>query len=220
MQAIIMNKPKKMVNHMQITVQGHQIDVGDALRTHAEDVLEKITTKYFDRAIEATVFFSRESSFFKVNITVNEGTGAGMMIRAEGQDAEIYQAFDKAAERVEKQLRRYKRRLKDHHKDKKDEFEVAQDLIAASKYVIKNDGESGEESKGDEEQLIIAEKAAAVEVLTVSDAVMRMNLMDLPALMFINKKSGNINVVYHRKDGNISWVDASVKSADAKTEAA
>ncbi|NDF12281.1 MAG: ribosome-associated translation inhibitor RaiA [Proteobacteria bacterium] len=196
---------------MQVQIKGQHIDVGSSLRSHVEEHITKSITKYFDRAVEAEVFFSKQGHLFRTTILVNEGTGKGTMIRSQGDNGDVYASFDEALGRIEKQLRRYKRKLKNHHKNHIDSFDKADALMEASKFVISNN-EDKEEDEGDA-PLIIAEKPTRIERLTVSEAVMKMNLADLPALMFINKKTGSLNVVYHRKDGNISWVDPKLENA-------
>lgn len=198
---------------MRISVSGQHVDIGKALKSHVEEALEHAVTKYFDQAIDADVVFSRESHLFTTNILVNEGTGTGIVIKSQGEANDAYPAFDQALERIEKQLRRYKRRLKNHHKGKTD-AEQLEELLEGTKYVISGGEEVPEEN---DNPLIIAEKPATIERLSVSDAVMRMELADLPALMFINEKSGALNVVYHRKDGNVSWIDPKI---DMKAESA
>ncbi len=201
---------------MRIQISGQNISLGSALQEHVETVLTGAVNKYFDRAIEADVVFHKEAHLFKADIRVNEGTGNGMMIRAEGKADDVYPAFDAAAEKIEKQLRRYKRRLKDHHKTPLSELS-----LEAKKYVIPDHDAEDVTSESDEEvPLIIAEKQLAIETLTVSDAVMRMNLADLPAVMFVNKKTGDVNLVYRRHDGNISWVESEIKSGGAGAKAA
>jgi hypothetical protein len=142
---------------------------------------------------------------------VNEGVSNHLYYKSQGKEENIYTSFDRALERMEKQLRRYKRRLRNHHKTSVGDATS----WAATKYVIADDGQDFEETgEGENENpLIIAEKQTAIETLTVADAVMRMNLSNLPALLFLNKKSGNLNVVYKRVDGNISWVDAKTEAA-------
>ncbi len=188
---------------MKVSVSGRKIDIGSSLREHVENGVDAIVSKYFDNAIDADVVFSKESHLFVTDIIVNEGSGGKITIKGQAKEDEIHSSFEAAVDKIEKQLRRYKRRLKNHHK--KDVAEIA---FAGSKYII-NDAE---EDKGDDNPLIIAEKETAIETITVSDAVMRMNLANLPALMFINKKNGNINIVYRREDGNISWVDSEMES--------
>ncbi len=189
---------------MRINISGKNINVGESLVEYAENALASGVGKYFENAIDAEVLFTKEKShLFRVTINVNEGTGVGMKIRGTADDSNVYAAFDSALQRIEKQLRRYHRRLKSHRK--KPELDILPAQLA-TKYVISNQDEIEEDN--DSGPLIIAEKSHEIETLTVSDAVMRMDLANLPALMFVNKKSGNVNVVYHREDGNISWVEA------------
>lgn len=197
---------------MKIRVSGKKFDVGQSLSEHVETALEAAVSKYFDNAIDADVVFWRESHLISVDIVVNEGTGHNIVIKGQGQADEAYAAFDMACMRIEKQLRRYKRRLKNHHKLSLGELSL---VSSGMKYVLS--GNDQEEVLEEEENpLIIAEKQSSIETLTVSDAVMHMNLANLPALMFINKKTGNVSVVYHRKDGNISWVDSAVSAGLAE----
>lgn len=187
---------------MQINVSGHQVDVGDSLREHAEERLERSVTKYFEHAIFADVVFSKEAHLFVADIHVNEGIKGGIMIKAQGKSEDSYAAFDEAAERIESQLRRYKTRITSHKG-----APSTREAIDAVKYVIKSD-ETEEEAE--ENPIIIAENEAHIETLTVGEAVMRMDLASLPALLFINSANARLNVVYKRKDGNISWVDPKV----------
>jgi ribosomal subunit interface protein len=189
---------------MKVQVSGKQLDVGAALTEHVEDRLLKSVSKYFDRAIAANVVFSKESHLNRADIVVNEGTGAGPVIKGRGKANDIYAAFDDAADRIEKQLRRYKRRIKDHHKDKVD----SDTLSDGVKYIL--DGGDCDSEEAADNPLIIAEKPQLVEKISVSDAVMRMDLADLPALTFINEKTSTVSVIYRRKDGNISWVDTKI----------
>lgn len=191
---------------MQITVSGKQLDVGESLRVYVENRLQSGITKYLDRVTQCEVVVSREAHNFRADIVLNTGTHAGYTVKGRGEAADVHAAFDEAATRIEKQLRRYKRRLTDHHKGLRSDDSVT--LAAesrATKYVLASRHE--EEEVADDAPLIIAEKATNVESLTVSEAVMRMDLEDLPALMFFNKANGRLNTVYRRADGNISWVD-------------
>lgn len=193
---------------MQVTVSGKGVDVGEALRTHVENKLVEGVSKYIDRISNAQVVVSRESHMFRVDINGNIGTHAGMVIRGRGESADVYAAFDEALEKVEKQLRRYKRKLTDHHKEKD-----AGPVLGAIKYVLPSDVGEHDEKPAGRDGAIIAEKPTRIETLTVSEAVMRMDLQDLPALLFFNSAHGRLNVVYRRTDGNISWVDPAEKAA-------
>lgn len=138
---------------------------------------------------------------FRVDIHGNTGTHSGITLKSQGGASEIYAAFDDAATKAEKQLRRYKRRLKSHHAGEKEAR-----AFSARKYVLQTESHDAElEEKG--APAVIAEKSTNIERLSVSDAVMKMDLADLPALMFFNAGNGRLNVVYRRVDGNISWVD-------------
>ncbi len=196
---------------MQIIVSGKQVDVGDALRQHIEERLEEGISKYLDRVTSVTVVASRESHMFKIDISGNTGTHSGIVIKSSAKNDDVYAAFDAAADKIEKQLRRYKRRLTNHHKT-----EVAgTEMLQARKYVISD----ADEHADDDAPVVIAEKDAPIQTLTVSEAVMKMDLAELPALMFINSANGRVNVVYRRVDGNISWVDPELPQS-AKAAAA
>jgi len=193
---------------MQITVSGKHLEIGTALQEYVLAELESVVTKYFEHAISADVVFSKERHLFKSDIIVNEGTGTNILIKGSANDDDVYSAFDLCSAKIEKQLRRYKRRIKDHHKTRLDKDNI--EMLTATKYILSSEVDAAEEDSEElnDAPLIIAEKPTEIETLTVSDAVMRMDLGQLPALMFINKKSGSINVVYRREDGNISWIDS------------
>jgi ribosomal subunit interface protein len=197
---------------MQIKVSGKQVDVGDALRTHVEDRLSGSIPKYLDRVTQCDVVITREAHMFRADIVLNTGTHSHLVIKGRADAADAHAAFDAAAEKIEKQLRRYKRRLTDHHKTERAEsVSLSEAESRATKYVLASREE--EEAHHDDAPLIIAEKATSVESLTVGEAVMRMDLADLPALMFYNKANGRLNTVYRRADGNISWVDPAQEMA-------
>lgn len=198
---------------MQISVSGKHLDVGISLQEHVEGELQEIVQKYFEKAISADVVFTKVRHLFRADIMVNDGTGSHSVVKGSAEDDDIYAAFTIAATKIEKQLRRYKRKIKAHKATSAKE-------MSGTKYVIPaNSGEEAVECS--KSSLIIAEKPAIIEELTVSDAVMRMDLGQLPALMFINKKTNSVNVVYRREDGNISWIDSSSASTVAhKSKAA
>lgn len=188
---------------MQLSIQGRQIDVGDALRQHISDSLSAVLAKYFGEAIDASVTLSREGSDFGALISIH--IGKGIRLEASEEAADIYPAFDLAAEKLAKRLRRYKRRLKDHHQ-KMQHAESAE----AQQFIIKAEElESDEESEVDlgAEPAVIAELTSEIPNLTVSEAVMRLELTEEGALMFRNRAHGGLNMVYRRGDGNIGWVD-------------
>lgn len=191
---------------MQLSVHGKQINVGDALRGHIEESLPTIVTKYFENPTDAHVTMTREGKGFKADISVHVGKGIIVQSHAESEDA--YAAFDTAAVHIAKRLRRYKRRLRDHHRGR----DEASKSIEAQHYVLEPSLETHEEPSTNDQPLIVAEMSTNIEQLTVSEAVMRMDLSGQPALLFHNSASGAINLVYLRSDGNIGWIDTSSAS--------
>ncbi len=192
---------------MQISVSGKGVEVGEALRQHIEDQVKEHVTKYIDRVTNMHAVVSREAHSFRVDITGNLGTHAGMVIRSRGQSSDVYAAFDDSLDKMTKQLRRYKRKITNHHKQAPDSVLP----VKGMKYVLPP--QTGEEDDDKSSGLVIAEKPTHIETMTVSEAVMKMDLQDLPALMFFNKAHGRLNVVYRRVDGNISWVDPEGQAA-------
>lgn len=189
---------------MQLHISGRHVDLGNAFQEHVEKRLSDGLNKYLDRIVSLDVVVSKEAHHqFRVDIHGNTGTHSGVTIKSQGGANEIYAAFDDAATKAEKQLRRYKRRLKGHHVEGSDKESRAH---VARKYVLQPEALDSElEEKG--APAVIAEKSTNIEHLSVSDAVMKMDLANLPALMFFNKGNGRLNVIYRRVDGNISWVD-------------
>lgn len=186
---------------MQISVSGKGVDVGESLRTHMQKRLEQGVSKYIDRVTSVQAVVSKDAHRFRIDLHGNLGTHAGMVVRSSALGDDVYAAFDSALEKIEKQLRRYKRKISNHHKPG-----AERDFVRGKKYVLSaNAGEN--EEPHIPSSVVIAEKPTDIETLTVSEAVMRMDLQDLPALMFYNAGHGRINVVYRRVDGNISWVD-------------
>ncbi|MFA6279364.1 MAG: ribosome-associated translation inhibitor RaiA [Bdellovibrionales bacterium] len=189
---------------MQLSVKGKQIDVGDALRQHVETQLGEIIGKFFSESLDANITFSREAHMFRADITVH--AGRGLVLQSNASAAEPYPAFDQAAERIAERLRRHKNRLKNHHQEQP----VAQAVIAQS--FVLNAEQADETEAGHDNPLVVAEMTTPIEMLTVSQAVMRLDLGDLPALMFRNKAHGGLNMIYRRADSNIGWVDPSDSS--------
>ena len=187
---------------MDIKISGKQIDVGNALRTHVADNLVAAVGKYFDRPVNANVVFSRNGHEYKCDSSVHLSTG--LTAQAHAVNGEIYAAFDQATDRIEKQLRRYKRRLKDHHRQRQNPIE----LIEAQSYVLRGHDEEAEEDEVNGMQpVIVAEMTTDIKSLTVGEAVMQMELAHSPFLMFKNDANGRINIVFQRDDGNVGWID-------------
>lgn len=185
---------------MRYQISGHQIDIGDALQTHVETELSAVVAKYAERPTDATVIFSRNAHEYVCEAVVHLSTG--LTAQAKAHATEIYAAFDACAAKMEKQLRRYKRRLKDHHRQRPEPVEV----MRASSYILAAEGES--DSELDTLQpVIVAETQTDIPSLSVGEAVMRMELAGVPVLVFRNEAREGVNVVYRRDDGNIGWIE-------------
>ncbi len=181
---------------MHLSVTGKQLDVGEALRTYVEEHLGVITAKYFNKTNDVTVVFTHDAHLYKADITVH--VGRGIVVQGTAEATEIYPAFDLAAGKIAKRLLKYKGRLRDHH---------AKETVAemANGYVLNAGPDSAAPPEG--EPAIIAEMPTHLGVMSVAEAVMYMDLADLPALMFRNSAHSGLNMVYRRSDGNVGWVD-------------
>ncbi|KAA9006935.1 ribosome hibernation-promoting factor, HPF/YfiA family [Histidinibacterium aquaticum] len=186
---------------MRYQISGKQIDIGAALQTHVETELGNTVEKYAGRPTDATVIFSKSGHEYNCEAVVHLSTG--LTCQAKGTATEIYSAFDSACEKMDKQLRRYKRRLKDHHRDRSQPVE----LSSAPSYILASSEAEENEPDGDVSSMIIAEMETRIPSLSVGEAVMQMELDHASVLVFRNEGHSGINVVYRREDGNIGWID-------------
>ena len=188
---------------MQLSVKGKQLDIGEAFRSHIEGSLDRVLSKYFGNVIEAHVTVSRNAHLFHSSVAAH--VGRNIHLSAEGEAEEPYRAFDGALERLSKRLRRHKRRLRDHHKEAGGD----QDGEPAQQYILAAEDDDAPEAESEDggPPAVIAEMATDIPNLTVSQAVMRMDLAQMPALLFRNSAHGGLNMIYRRPDGNIGWVD-------------
>lgn len=193
---------------MALRISGKNVDVGDALRTHVSDRIEDALSKYFPGGYTGHVTLSREGTGFKSECTLHLDTGIVLQVSA--QDQEPRPSFDLAADKIEKRLRRYKRKLKDHHINNgpgREAFEAASYVLASP--------EDEEEVPADFNPLVIAETSAKVKTMTVGMAVMELDLSEAPVVLFKNAANGGVNVVYRRPDGNIGWIDPALVTSEA-----
>ncbi len=196
---------------MQLTVTGKQVDVGDALRGHVETALDNLVGKYFRSAIEAHVVFAREAHLISAELSLH--VGRGMVVNSSATATDHYIAFNAAAERLAKQLRRYKRHLRDYHgkaRPPAEPPEIARSFVLApiDEEAEGLDDEIVEPAAADgPSPVVVAEISTELPQLTVSEAVMRMDLADAPVLLFRNRSHGELNLVYRRGDGNIGWIE-------------
>lgn len=214
---------------MHIVVAGKQVETGEALKVHVAEGLKAVTKKYFDHALEAYVTFFKNRAFFACTIDIH--AGRGLSLRGEGEGPEAQRAFDEAASHIAKRLRRYRRRMNEHARNLATErlprsAETARSVILAGPPEepdepigadILLDGLDGSDSQVDgvsshaadsqDHGAIIAETPTEIAQLTVSEAVMRLDLGQMPVMMFRNQASGQLNVVYRRPDGHVGWID-------------
>jgi ribosomal subunit interface protein len=184
---------------VDVRVAGHQVDTGETLREHAQRRVSEITEKYFSRSVGASVTFGRgPNNDYTCDIVAP--VVQGVVLKASNSGREPEMAFNGAADRIEKQLRRYTNRLKDHKVD-----EAAQAYVENAGYTIF----AGTNRNGDQAEFpaIIAETRVDIPEASVSDAVMLMDLRNTTALLFKNSATGEFNMIYRRDDGNIGWVE-------------
>lgn len=186
---------------MDIRVSGHQVDTGDSLRTHVDERMQALAEKYFSRSISAHVTFgSGPHGFFTCDIVAH--VMQGVILKGSGRGSEAHPAFDQAADRIETQLRRYMRRLKDRYSAQNLPGEIDSD----AGYTVFQSA-SDEEDLNGEHPPVIAETRVDVPESSVSDAVMMLDLRNTNALLFKNSGTGAFNMVYRRDDGTIGWVE-------------
>jgi len=186
---------------MKLQITGRNLDVGEALRGHIDERARQVSEKYFSVPISGQVTLVKDAGQFRADCLVH--VGSGIDLKTEGRAGDAQSAVDGALGKLEKRLRRYKRRLRDHHTARAEA--VAPDLAAAD-YVIRPSDEDEAEPEGDG-PVIVAETTQPIGELTVGEAVMFLDIADRPFLLFRNRGHGRLNVVYRRDDGNIGWID-------------
>ena len=187
---------------MDIRVSGHQIDTGESLRSQVETRLNAIAEKYFSRAISAQVTFGKGPYDHSFTCDIVAHVPQGVVLKGRGAGAEAQAAFDQSADRIEKQLRRYKRRLKDRHAQSA-HAEAVVDAVAG--YTVF--APPTEEEEPVDYPPVVAETRVDIPDASVSDAVMLLDLRNTNALLFRNSGTGTFNMVYRRGDGTIGWVE-------------
>ncbi len=186
---------------MRYQISGKQIDIGEALQVHVKEELDTAVKKYAERPTDANVVFSKSANEYVCEATVHLSTGLTAQARA--HDHEIYASFEKCCDKMEKQLRRYKRRLKDHHSARTEPVEQ----FGAAAYILAPESDESDSEPEKLEPIIVAEMETKIPSLTVGEAVMQMELAGAPVLVFRNEGKKEVNVVYRRDDGNIGWID-------------
>jgi ribosomal subunit interface protein len=190
---------------MTLQVTGKNVDAGGAYQTYILDKVATILEKYIGPEISGHVRLEKERSTFRTNCSVRLRTG--LLVEAHGSGGDAYASADAAIEHLEKRVRRYKRRLKDHHHGRQNGAALPAELPARDYVLQLTDDEREDDNKPDQHPVIIAETELAIRELTVGEAVMHLDLGESPFLIFRNAGNGVINVVYRRADGNVGWVD-------------
>ncbi len=186
---------------MRYQISGKQIDIGEALTTHVKSEIGELIEKYAQRATDCLVVFSRAAHESVCETTIHLATG--LNVSAKGNATEIYAAFESCRERLDKQVRRYKRRLRNHHSDRKAPVEFG----AASSYILAPSEDVEDAEPETLAPVVVAEMETKIPSITVGEAVMQMELAGQKMLVFRNEGHGGVNVVYRREDGNIGWID-------------
>jgi ribosomal subunit interface protein len=199
---------------MHITVAGKQVETGEALQSHVREGLGTIARKYFDHALEANVTFRRDGKGHAFVCDINLKAGRDLFMRGEGEGPDAHRAFEEAAEHVAKRLRRYRRRVNDHARSLAAERdrprgEPARQIVLRQPEEQEDEADAAEAevANGADNPVVVAEAQSMIETLTVGEAVMRLDLMQLQILMFRNRQSGGLNVVHRRADGHVGWID-------------
>lgn len=192
---------------MPLRVSGKNVDIGDALRTHAVTRLTDTLAKYFNGAWTGHVTVTKDGAGFQTECILHLGTG--ITLQSEGQAHDPYPSLDQAADRVEKQLRRYKRKLRDYHAGA-----IRNEVVEGAYRVLEQPSED-EEVPEDFNPLVIAETTKALKTLTVGSAVMELDFSGAAFVTFMNAGTGQLNVVYRRRDGNIGWIDPSLPATSS-----
>ena len=187
---------------MTIQVTGKNIEVGESFQDYIVDKTRSVLEKYIGAEISGQVTVAKERSRFQTSCVIRLPTG--LLLEAKGDGGDAYASADSALERLDKRVRRYKRRLKNHHSDSKT---AAFSQSPANDIVLSTPDEDVENEDENHEKLIVAETKRMISEMRVSEAVMQLDLTDEVFLVFRNASNGQTNVVYRREDGNVGWID-------------
>jgi ribosomal subunit interface protein len=190
---------------MPFRVSGKNLDIGDALRGRVNQRIAEATAKYFDGGYSGHVTIGKDGFGFRTDCVVY--LDSGIVLEADAVAGDAYSSADQAAERIEKRLRRYKRRLKDHQAGRVNGDAVDQTMMAAPSYVIEAPEQGTEDEITEYNPVIIAESTTALNRMSVSDAVLQLDLTGAAVVVFRHAGHGRVNLVYRRADGHIGWID-------------
>ena len=188
---------------MQLTVTGKNLHIGNALKEHIENTFKGVSEKYFHNPIEATVIVSKEAFHFRVDASVH--IGKGIILRSHASHDDAHACVDSVTDKIAKRLRRHKNRIRDHHKP--EAHDMAESL-SVRQFVYAADEPEDQTTTG--APVVVAELTMQIPSLSLNEAIMHLDLSEQPLVVFKNKMGGQINVIFHRPDGNIGWIDPSL----------
>ena len=186
---------------MALRVSGKNLDIGDALRAQVQERIAQALSKYFGDAYSGHVTVARDGTGFRTECVLH--LNSGITLEASGAALDAYASFDQTASRIEKRLRRYKRRLK----DRPAVVDGGPAEPISSPYAVIEAPSEETLSEGEFHPVVIAETTKALHRLSVSEAVMQLDLTGAPVLVFLHAGTGRVNVIYQRRDGAIGWID-------------
>jgi ribosomal subunit interface protein len=197
---------------MTLRISGKSVSVGDALRGRVSDRTEEVLRKYFDGNYSGHITLSKDGFGFRTDCALH--LDSGITLEADSNAADAYASADQALLMIEKRLKRYKSRLKDRSARKAHVASAALAALDATSYVL--EAPEGEDEVTGYSPVIIAEATTSLKALSVSEAVMELDLSGAPCLVFQHGSSGRVNIIYRRADGNVGWVDPPGAKADGK----
>ena len=187
---------------MPLRVSGKNLDIGEALRTHVLEKVQTLIARYFDGKVTGHVVICPEGSSFRTDCSLH--LSSGMNLQSEGLAHEPYASFEQAADKIERRLRKYKRRLKEHASGYEGD---AREVRKVENFVIEAPAEDVEETSADYAPAVVAEGAQPLKTLSVANAVSELDLTGAPVVVFQHATSLRVNIVYRRPDGAIGWLD-------------
>jgi ribosomal subunit interface protein len=204
---------------MTVRVSGKSISVGEALRQRVSERTDEVLRKYFDGNYSGHITIGKDGFGFRTDCALH--LDSGIMLEAESNAADAYASADQALLMIEKRLRRYKSRLKDRsvrkaHAASRGLVGMSIQGLDAPSYILEAPAEGDDEVTG-YSPVIIAEATTSLKLLSVSEAVMELDLTGAACLVFQHGSSGRVNIIYRRPDGNIGWVDPPSVNSEAKT---
>jgi len=189
---------------MTIRVSGKSINVGEALRARVSDRTDEVLRKYFEGNYSGHFTIGKDKAGFRADCALH--LDSGITLEAEATASDAYASADQAIEHIEKRLRRYKSRLKDRSQRKAAAASADLAVLDAASYVIESPGDDDQEVTA-YNPVVIAESTTSLKQLSVSEAVMELDLTGVPVIVFLHATNGRVNVIYRRPDGNVGWVD-------------